>query len=162
MGVNEGMFTSDSAEWETPHAFFAAIDSVYAFTLDAAASDENAKCERYYTKEDNALEQRWPGVVWCNPPYGREISDFVKKASEEILWSDTELIIMLVPCRTDTKWWQQYAMKADEIMLIGRRLKFVGAPTSAPFPSALLFFREGRGIYPRLSYWAPDAKTRGF
>ena len=73
MGINKGMMVSDSSEWETPQEFYDRLDAIYRFTLDVAATPENAKCEAFYTEEDDALGLAWPGRVWCNPPYGRQI-----------------------------------------------------------------------------------------
>jgi len=141
MAVNPGMMSSNSEEWETPQDFFDALDAVFQFELDAAASAQNAKCVRYWTKEDDALAQRWDGVVWCNPPYGRVIGEFVKKGYEEA--QKGSVVVMLVPARTDTRWWHDWVMKAAEIKLVRGRLRFVGAPSSAPFPSAIVVFLEG-------------------
>lgn len=141
MSVNPGMMSSNSEEWETPQDFFDALDAVFQFELDAAASAQNAKCTRYWTKEDDALIQRWDGVVWCNPPYGRVIGEFVKKGYEEA--QKGSMVVMLVPARTDTRWWHDWVMKAAEIKLVRGRLRFVGAPSSAPFPSAIVVFLEG-------------------
>lgn len=80
--ITKGMFTSTTDEWETPQDLFDALDAVFHFTLDVCATADNAKCERYYTKEENGLKQTWDGVCWMNPPYGREIGKWVKKAYE--------------------------------------------------------------------------------
>lgn len=65
------MFSSKKPDWETPKAFFDDLDKEFHFTLDAAASDRNTKCERYYTEQDNALDKEWSESTYCNPPYGR-------------------------------------------------------------------------------------------
>ncbi|WP_242834032.1 phage N-6-adenine-methyltransferase [Desulfitobacterium hafniense] len=69
--------------WETPQDFFNALDRIYRFTVDVCATAENAKCQRYFTPEMDGLSQEWSGVCWMNPPYGRQIADWVKKAYEE-------------------------------------------------------------------------------
>ena len=86
---------------------------------------------------DYGLKQKWEGICWMNPPYGREISKWMKKAYEESLNGAT--IVCLVPSRTDTIWWHEYAMKG-EVRLIKGRLRFKGAQSSAPFPSAIVIF----------------------
>ena len=83
MSVNKGMFTSDRGDWETPQEFFDSLDSLFHFTLDACALPENAKCKKFFSPKENGLEQPWHGVVWCNPPYGRKIGDWIKKGYEE-------------------------------------------------------------------------------
>lgn len=104
MTINEGLFTSDKNYWETPQSYFEELNERFNFTLDAAASNENAKLSNYYTVEDNALIKKWGGRVFCNPPYGREIKDWVKKAYEESL-TNAELVVLLIPARTDTRYW---------------------------------------------------------
>lgn len=134
------MFSSATGEWETPQDLFDFLDGLFHFTLDAAASDGNAKCSRYFTKEDDALAQVWDGRVWVNPPYGREIGGFVEKAAES---STAEVVVMLLPCRTDTAWWHKHVMVvAKEVWLIRGRLKFGGAKNSAPFPSCVVVFNH--------------------
>ena len=137
--INSGLMSSNNGEWETPQAFFDRLDAEFGFNLDAAASPENAKCDVYCTKEDDTFDFCWSGTVWLNPPYGREIIRFVEKAYIESVTGAT--VVVLVPARTDTRWWHDYVMKADEIRLVRGRLRFVGALSSAPFPSAVAIFR---------------------
>lgn len=141
--INSGMMSSNSGEWETPQDFFDGLNSIYQFTLDAAATWRNAKCKPFYTKMDNALKKDWPGSVWCNPPYGREIVKFVGKGWREAQKGSTQAVVMLLPARTDTRWWHDWVMRASVIYLVRGRLKFVGAKSSAPFPSAVAVFRSG-------------------
>jgi phage N-6-adenine-methyltransferase len=137
--LNQGMFASASDEWETPREFFDAVDKVYHFDLDVCATHSNAKCGRYFTKADNGLIQKWSGVCWMNPPYGREISLWVRKAYESSLDAET-VVICLLPARTDTRWWHDYVIaSAERIRFIRGRLRFSGKG-SAPFPSALAVF----------------------
>ena len=143
MGINAGMMASDSGEWGTPQNFFDRLDRMYGFNLDAAANSENAKCPTYYTKEDDALTKRWPGRVWCNPPYGRKITGFVEKGWRETQRPETHWVVMLLPARTDTAWWHNWVMRAERIYLVRGRLRFEGAPSSAPFPSAVAVFQHG-------------------
>ena len=134
-------YSSRTDEWSTPDDFFAELNETFHFDLDACASPRNAKCARYFTREQDALQQRWQGKVWMNPPYGREIAAFMRKAYEESLLGAT--VVCLVPSRTDTQWWHRYAMRGQIIYLRGR-LRFGGAETSAPFPSAIVIFWGGR------------------
>ncbi|MGB0715132.1 MAG: DNA N-6-adenine-methyltransferase [Phycisphaerae bacterium] len=134
-------FSNASTEWSTPDDLFGELDSVFHFDLDACASDSNAKCPKYYTKEHDALSRRWRGTVWLNPPYGRQIAAFMRKAYEESLLGAT--VVCLVPSRTDTAWWHRYSKQGQVIFLRGR-LRFGGATSSAPFPSAIVIFWGGR------------------
>lgn len=147
--------TSIRHDWETPRPFFDRVNAQFGFNLDAAASADNALCPCYFTAEDDALVQEWRGCVWCNPPYGYGVVRWVKKAYEES--ERGNLVVMLIPARTETAWWHDYAMKAKEIRLIRGRLMF-GSPDApahghnAPFPSALLIFdRDGRSTSPRFT-----------
>ena len=130
-------FSSKTDLWATPQKFFDKYNDIYNFTLDVCANDDNAKCSKYFTIEDNGLAHTWGGVCWMNPPYGREIGEWMKKAYESSLQGAT--VVCLVPSRTDTKWWHDYAMKG-EIEFIKGRLKFGDAKNSAPFPSAIVIF----------------------
>ena len=143
MPINRGLMSSNTPEWETPQAFFDKLDTEFHFTLDAAATPENAKCERFYTLKENALWQPWDGIVWCNPPYGRIIGKFVRKGYEEAQRGAT--VVMLIPSRTDTKYWHNYVMGAKEIRFIKGRLCFSenGRSGRAPFPSAVVVFEKG-------------------
>lgn len=136
MGVNVH-FSSNTDLWETPLDFFNKINDVYKFNLDVCANDENAKCKNYYTIVDDGLSKEWVGNCWMNPPYGREIKKWMKKAYESSL--NGALVVCLVPARTDTFWWHEYAIKG-RVEFIRGRLKFGGHVNSAPFPSALVVF----------------------
>ena len=136
---NQIHFSSKTVEWATPQEVFDELDKEFDFTLDPYATDENAKCNRYFTKEEDGLKQDWGQErVFMNPPYGRTITRWMEKAYEASLMGAT--VVCLPPARTDTKWWHEYAMKG-EIHLIKGRLKFGGAKNSAPFPSAVVVFR---------------------
>ena len=131
-------FSSETDLWATPMSFFKKYDALYGFELDVCASVDNAKCKRYFTKEDDGLKQEWTGICWMNPPYGREIGLWMKKA-----WESETTVVCLVPARTDTKWWHDYAMKG-EIEFIRGRLKFGNAKNSATFPSAVVVYRGNK------------------
>lgn len=131
-------FSSHSTEWETPQYLFDKLNVKYKFNLDVCATSKNAKCNKYYTIEDNGLKQEWIGNCWMNPPYGREIGKWIKKAYESSL--NGAIIVCLIPSRTDTQWWHDYVMRADKIIYIKGRLKFGNHKNSAPFPSAIVIF----------------------
>ena len=132
-------FSSKTCVWETPWDFFQKLDAEFRFDLDVCALPENAKCERYFTPEVDGLCQDWRGVCWMNPPYGREIGKWVAKAFESAKAGTT--VVCLLPARTDTAWWHSFVLEATEIRFVRGRLRFVGAESSAPFPSAVVVFR---------------------
>jgi site-specific DNA-methyltransferase (adenine-specific) len=131
-------FSSASAEWETPGDLFNELDRIFGgFTLDPCATPQNAKCARFFTRADDGLAQDWTGKVFMNPPYGREIGKWVRKAWTESL--SGALVVCLLPARVDTRWWHEYAKKGHVYFLRGR-LKFGSSVNSAPFPSVLVTF----------------------
>ena len=133
------MFTSNTDMWETPQALFDELDKEFHFTLDVCAVPENAKCERYFTPAQNGLKQDWNtggGTIYMNPPYGREIGLWVRKAAESNVTA-----VCLLPARTDTAWFHDYIYGKAEIRFIRGRLKFGNSKNSAPFPSMIVIFR---------------------
>ena len=131
-------FSSNTDLWSTPNDFFDKYNDRFNFQTDVCANSENTKCHNFYSIEDDGLEQVWDGVCWMNPPYGREIKKWMKKAYESSLNGTT--VVCLVPARTDTAWWHDYAMNG-EIEFIRGRLKFGGQKNNAPFPSAVVIFK---------------------
>lgn len=148
MTINKGLFTSKTDMWSTPQDFFDKLNKEFNFEIDVCATAENAKCKKYYSPEEDGLQQEWKGVCWMNPPYGRKISKWVKKAYESSLKGTT--VVCLLPARTDTKWWHEYCMKG-EIRFVKGRLKFGDGKNSAPFPSAVVIFGEKAKINKLLS-----------
>ena len=144
--MNEVLFSSKDQTWCTPQGFFDALDGEFRFILDAAATEETAKCERYFTPEDDGLSRLWMcrgGAVFCNPPYGREIGKWVKKAYKESLNGTT--IVLLIPARTDTAYFHRYIYGKAEIRFVRGRLKFADKKgniqkNSAPFPSMIVIY----------------------
>lgn len=132
-------FSSETDNWATPQDFFDKWDKKFGFDLDVCASKDNAKCAKYFDAEMDGLKQRWVGICWMNPPYGRTIKQWMEKAYSSSQEGAT--VVCLVPARTDTKWWHHFAMKG-EITFIKGRLKFGGSKNSAPFPSAVVVFRS--------------------
>lgn len=132
-------FSSKSNEWATPQSFFDELNKEFNFTLDPASTVENAKCKKFFTEEDNGLVKSWDNeIVFCNPPYGRGLKDWVKKASE----SRGGLVVMLIPARTDTSYFHDYIYNKAEIRFLRGRLKFGDSKNSAPFPSMLVIFNR--------------------
>ena len=103
-------FSSKTDEWETPQSTFDALDQEFHFVLDVCASQENAKCPRYFTREQDGLKQPWCGACWMNPPYGREIGKSIAKAANTAR-SGLGTVVCLLPARTDTRWWHEYCAK---------------------------------------------------
>lgn len=132
-------FSSASDLWETPQELFDRLDARFQFSLDVCALPENAKCAEFFSPSDDGLSKTWTGRCWMNPPYGRAIGAWMKKAYESALTGAD--VVCLVPARTDTRWWHDYAMRGDIEFLRGR-LKFGGHKNSAPFPSAIVVFGE--------------------
>jgi phage N-6-adenine-methyltransferase len=131
-------FSSSKDDWATPWSFFDRMSSLYGpFDIDVCASSENAKCQQYYTVEDDGLSMVWAGRCWMNPPYGRSIGKWMRKAYESSRLG--ALVVCLVPARTDTAWWHDYAAKG-EVHFVRGRLRFGGHKNAAPFPSAVVVF----------------------
>lgn len=134
-------FSSKSNEWTTPQHLFDELNREYHFTLDPCATHKNTKCEKYFTEKENGLLQDWSDdVVFMNPPYGREIKHWIKKAYEEFLNGAT--VVCLIPARTDTTYWHDFIFdKAFDIRFLKGRLKFGDSKNSAPFPSAIVVYK---------------------
>lgn len=131
-------FSSATVEWETPQWLFDELSEIYGgFTLDPCATAANAKCARFFTRTEDGLLQPWEGKVFCNPPYGRDIGLWVEKAYNASL--EDAFVVCLLPARTDTRWWQDWASRGYVRFLRGR-LRFGNAQNAAPFPSALVTF----------------------
>ncbi len=136
------MFSSNTDQWSTPQWFFDELNSEFHFTLDPCADEFNHKCERYFTKEQDGLIQSWEGeIVFCNPPYGREIGNWVQKCFTEVHDGGCVCAVMLIPARTDTQWFHKYIYRKAEIRFLKGRLKFGDSKNSAPFPSMVVIFR---------------------
>ena len=135
------MFSSKTDMWSTPQDFFDKLNNEFQFTLDPCASNENAKCRKFYTEKENGLIQDWSNeVVFCNPPYGRNIKNWVKKCYDEALKGTR--IILLIPARTDTSYFHDYIYNKYRVSIrfIRGRLKFGDSKNSAPFPSMLVIY----------------------
>lgn len=166
--MNKVVFSSEKLDWGTPQDLFDELNEKHRFLLDAAATAENTKCMRFISPEQDALAIEWKANrVWLNPPYGRGIGRWTAKAREEALKG--KLVVMLIPARTDTRWWQDtvtqplgegihqanyFDTTTQSIEIYGKlgevkiqflrdRLKFEGAEQGAPFPSAIVTF-DGR------------------
>lgn len=153
--VDKAMFSSENDNWETPAWLFNILDQWFNFTLDACATEQNAKVAHFFSPEQDGLAQSWgEHVVWCNPPYGRAIGAWVRKGHESAIMGAT--VVMLLPARTDTRWWWNHVRHA-EVRLLPGRLRFeLGGKTlnSAPYPSAIAIWRPS-DIEGRILHWRP-------
>jgi phage N-6-adenine-methyltransferase len=139
------MYSSRSDNWTTPRDKFDELACEFGgFDLDPCASPENATCGRYFTAEQDGLAQEWSGRVFMNPPYGRTIGRWMEKAWRSSQ-TTADLVVCLVPARPDTAWWHSWAMRG-EVRFCRGRLKFGGARTPAPFPSAEVVFRNPASV----------------
>jgi site-specific DNA-methyltransferase (adenine-specific) len=137
--MNNVHFQSKTPEWATPQAVFDKLNEEFHFTLDPCSTHENAKCSKHYTLEDDGLNQSWKGErVFMNPPYGRAIGGWIKKASE----CGAELVVCLIPARTDTRWFHDFIYGKAEVRFLKGRLKFGDGKQSAPFPSMIVIFSK--------------------
>lgn len=137
------LFSKNSDEYATPTEVFEELDAEFHFTLDPCATDENAKCMTYFTKEDDGLSKTWGGHrVFCNPPYS-QIGKWVEKCYSESLKPGT-IVVLLIPARTDTKYFHDYIYHRSEIRFIKGRLKFNEHTENAPFPSMTVIFRAAK------------------
>ena len=140
--ITTGIFSKQSDEWATPQDLFDDLNQEFGFTLDPCSTDENHKCSKYFTASDDGLSQDWSGErVFINPPYSNS-SEWVAKAWNESHKPNT-LCVLLLPARTDTRYFHDYILNRSEVRFLRGRLKFVGGGTSsAPFPSMLVIFRS--------------------
>lgn len=137
------MYSSKSNEWATPLDFYKKLDNEFHFNLDPCSDDTNYKCEKHYTLEEDGLSQNWGGCrVFCNPPYS-EISKWVEKAFREG-HKDNTIVVLLIPARTDTRYFHDYILHRSEIRFVKGRLKFGDGKNSAPFPSMVVIFRGAK------------------
>lgn len=128
--------------WQTPDPLFWSLDAEFDFTLDPCCTKETAKCQKFYTPDDDGLAQSWKGErVFCNPPYSRgNIDKWVEKMHNERY--DAELIVGLLPVSTSAKWFHKWIYRKSEIRFLKGRVRFVGAPYTAPFSSMLVIYRN--------------------
>lgn len=134
------IFSSKSDEWSTPQSLFDELNAEFNFDLDPCATEDNHKCNKYFTLENDGLSQKWGGCrVFCNPPYS-QIDKWVEKAFRETR-NDNTIVVMLIPSRTDTRYFHNYIYQRAEIRFVKGRLKFGDSKNSAPFPSMIVIFR---------------------
>lgn len=138
-------FSSIKQDRTTPINLFNKINQEFNFEFDLAASQENALCSKFFTQSDDGLKQKWNGVCWLNPPYGDKSSkmvDWIKKAYNDTQNNPNLVIVMLIPARTNTKWFHQYCMKSAELKFICGRPKFGNSKHGLPQPLVLVVFKK--------------------
>ena len=141
MAIHESLYSSRSEEWPTPQTFFDELNREFKFTLDPCATSENAKCNAYFTQQDDGLKQNWRRHrVFCNPPYGKAMREWARKCFEAS--QRGALVVLLAHARTDTRWFHDWVYgKAHEIRFVRGRLRFGYGTQSAPFPSLVAIYR---------------------
>jgi phage N-6-adenine-methyltransferase len=140
--MTQYMSPAKSQEWGTPQWLFDQLDEEFHFSLDACATERIAKCVKFFSQQEDALLQRWELSTFCNPPYGISMKRWIRKAYEEAARGN--LIVMLLPARTDVEWFHRYCLVPGvEIRFIKGRVDFDGANgrSRAPFPSMIVIFR---------------------
>lgn len=131
-------YSSKKTDWETPQALFDELNKEFDLEVDVCASHQNHKLEKFWSKKMDGLSQNWHSLrCWMNPPYGREIGEWVRKAAE----GGAAIVVALLPARTDTRWFHEYILGKAEIRFIKGRLKFGNSKNSAPFPSMIVIFK---------------------
>ncbi len=137
--------TAKHIDYETPMSIFKVLDNEFHFTLDVAASAKNAKCERYFTKEQNGLAQEWSGVCWCNPPYGREAKDWIIKAYNSAI-EGKATTVLLVPARVNADYFHEYCFKGEVRYVLGRpSFKREDGTSQTPMlPLAVVIFQSAQ------------------
>lgn len=137
----DALFSSLTDEWATPQELFNQLNDEFHFTVDVCASEENAKVNKYFTKDQDGLNQDWSDeIVWCNPPYGRTVTQWVRKAYEHFIGGGKA--VLLLPARTDTRWFHEYVYGKAEIRFIKGRIKYGNAKWNAPFPTMIVIYRK--------------------
>lgn len=151
---------TDGMPWSTPQTLFNKLDEEFNFTVDVCALESNRKCGTYFSPEVDGLSQNWAtGRCWMNPPYGREISAWMKKAFDSAM--NGALVVALVPNRSNAPWWHDYVMKADEIRFIRKKVPFTGEKKGVPFFGSVIvvFRRKGTRQKPLVSSWDQPGKA---
>lgn len=156
--VDKALFSSERGDWQTPDEIIGVVvRALGMIDLDPCSNshtEPNVPACTHYTIAENGLEQPWHGRVYMNPPYGREICKWAEKLDREFVEGRVDAAISLVPVRTDTQWWKRLTLAASAVFFIEGRLRFRGAPTSAPFPSALVAHRVSPRKLALASFWA--------
>ena len=133
--IKQTWFNRPKVDYETPDEIFDPLDREFGFTIDVCALPENAKCKKFFSPSDDGLTQEWSGVCWMNPPFGREMKKWVKKAHDE--WEKGATVVCLLPARTNTAWWHDWVMKG-EVRFIRGEVAFKGQKNGLWMPMAIV------------------------
>lgn len=142
-------------EKRTPQEFFDQLDEIYNFELDVAAGDdpEMHRCDRYYTKEDNALKKSWAveegNGRYCNPPYSN-VWPWVIKCIMEAEKQPDAPVVLLVMAATSSLWFKHAFEHATEVIFVVGNLKFGTHGRAAPYGSAVFVFKGKHTGDPRV------------
>jgi phage N-6-adenine-methyltransferase len=139
--VDQSWFNAKSIEYETPDYIFNPLNDEFHFTLDVAATSQNTKCKKYFTKEDDGLIQKWSGICWMNPPFGKIMQKWVRKAYSE--WRNGITVVALLPVRTNTKWWHEYIQDIAQVKFIRGEVKFKGFDRGLWMPMCIVIWKAG-------------------
>ena len=147
MATFTNKFASIKQDWTTPKSLFNKLNEEFKFEWDLAADAQNALCEKFYSKENNGLNQKWDGVCWLNPPYGDKTSkmvNWIKKAYESTVDNPNLTVVMLIPARSNTRWFANYVAKSYECRFIIGRPKFGDSTHGLPQPLLLVIFKKSK------------------
>jgi phage N-6-adenine-methyltransferase len=145
MATFTNKFDSIRQDWDTPQSLFDKLNQEFNFEWDLAASDKNTKCPKFFTQKDDGLKQKWDGVCWLNPPYGDKTSkmvNWIEKAYNDCQINTNLTVVMLIPARTNTRWFAKFCMKAAEVRFVCGRPKFGDSKHGLPQPLILLVFKK--------------------
>lgn len=167
-----------NVERATPPDVFAWLDRQFRFDLDVCATPENAKCSRYFTRADNGLAQEWGARSFMNPPFGKSIGDWVRKARDTAATRSNAVVVCVLPSRVDAEWWRRYVLQGDapiaswsstvfdvvqQVLVLrlarlqvhvwhfGERVAFDGLKSGAPFPTSVVVFSSVKAPRPRVT-----------
>ncbi len=142
MTLQKAMVSSKSNEWVTPQHLFNELNKEFKFTLDPCSTNENKKCKKYYTLQEDGLSKSWKDeTVFMNPPYGGHTRDWIEKAYLESL--NGAVVVCLIVSATDRSYWHDFIFpRASQIRFIRGRLRFSDSKSTAPFASAIVIFDE--------------------
>ncbi|GAI17513.1 unnamed protein product [marine sediment metagenome] len=140
MGIGrKNIFKSESTEYETPKEIFEPLQKEFDLRLDVCATKENAKCELFFTKEEDALSKDWNENFWMNPPFSRNLKKWVQKAYEESEKGVTG--VLLLPVGSNTLWWHKYIIDTKaEVRFLKGEIKFSNQKRGLWLPFAIIIY----------------------
>lgn len=160
MALIKSMVSSKNNKWETPWRFFNELKKEFDFTLDPCAEKSTAKCENYFTEENDGLTKDWSkDIVFMNPPYGGHTGDWIKKALDES--RKGAIVVCLIVSSTDRSYWHDFIFPyASEVRFIRGRIKFGTSKFTAPFASAVVIFNKINEGNCKITYYEKSINKR--